>query len=203
MLQYTILDCIKKPFVIYKDTFLNSCCLDPRIGYNDNKCSTIISIPHSGVHLMQELLKFFGLHHVRISLDQNTLSDYRFLSDDDRIKFSRLYDSYNFPFSSSFQWIQNGQFSSCRIGYNDNIFTILQNSNHNVYLLKRNLRGCFISHARKKQKEGNSLPKEMNKLMDTYITTPYYKEILETMKIELPWYENNLFTQIKFEDLHP
>jgi hypothetical protein len=201
MLQYTILDCVKKPFVIYKDTFTNKCCLDPRIGYNENKKAMIMSLPHSGVHLMQEILKLFGLHHVRVNLDQNILYDYRFLSDSDRINFSRLYDGYNFQFNNTYQWVLDGQFICNRVGYNDKIYELLQNSKYVIYLLKRDLRSCLISHARRKRKESNCLPRENNKLMSIYITLPYYKEILETIKILLPWYLNNLFTSIKFEDI--
>lgn len=201
MLQYTVLDCVKRPFVIYKDTNTNKCCMDPQIGYNENKKAMIISIPHSGVHLMQEILKKVGLHQVRVDLDQNMIRDYRFLSDTDRINFSRCYDSYNFSFSNACQWILSGQFVCNRVGYNDKVYEILQNSDFIVYLLKRNLRGCLISHARRKQKESACLPRESSKLMDAYILLPYYKEILETIKLLLPWYSNNIFTQIKFEDI--
>jgi hypothetical protein len=38
-------------------------------------------------------------------------------------------------------------------------------------------------------------------IMELYIKTPYYREILETNKMMMPWYENKLFKIIKYEDI--
>lgn len=200
MLQYTVLDMVKRPFVIYKDTFTNQCCLDPRRGI-DNKKAMVISLPRSGVHLMQEIISSLGLQHVRINHDKNSLGDYRFLSDQDRINFARTSDSYSFPFSESYKWVIDGQFVHNHLRYDDSTFSLLQNSSYMMYLLKRDLRTCLISHARQKQKESACLPKDPKKLMETYITLPYYKEIYETVKLMMPWYTNNTFTVIEYESL--
>lgn len=200
MLQYIILDMVKHPFVIYKDTFSSKCCLEPRQG-NNSKKSMIISLPRSGVHLMQEMFNMFGLQHARVSHDKNSLHDYRFLTDDDRIKFSRLSDNYAFPFSESYKWVLNGQYVHNHLKYDDHVFATLQSSDLTVYLLKRDLRSCIVSHARQKQKDGSSLPKDPLKLMNVYITLPYYKELFEIIKMMMPWYTNKTFETIKFEDL--
>lgn len=200
MLQYTILDAIKKPFVIYKDCFNNQCSLDPRRGRNNSKVF-VISLPRSGVHLMQEMLNTMDLYHVRVSLEKNSLQDYRFLSDDDRIKYSRYYDSYNFSFSDTNKWISDGQHINSRLKYDDTTYCLLRDSAINTYLLKRDLRNCIVSHARQRQQSSTYYTNDATELMQKYIESPYYRELLSSVETLLPWFENQTFEEIKFETL--
>lgn len=200
MLQYTILDTVKRPFVIYKDTFTNQYCLEPRRGLSKKK-AMIISLPRSGVHLMQEIFSSFDMFHVRVNHEKNNVSDFRFLSDTDRIKLSRLYDNYMLPFNESHKWIINGQFTHNHLKYDSNSYVLLRDSDYLMYLLKRDLRSCVISHARQKQHDNLCLTDEPSKLMAMYIALPFYKEILEMVKLMMPWFENKLFDEIKYEDI--
>lgn len=200
MFQYTILDRIKRPFVIYKDIFANKYCLDPRHGLSKKK-SLIISLPQSGVCLMENILKEFSMQHVRVNLDKNNIEDYRFLSDQDRMSFSRMYDNYSFSFADSFKWISEGQFVYNSLKYDDNLYCLLRDSDYLVYLLKRNLKSSLVSHAIQKQKENMIFTNDNTKLMNMYITLPYYKEVIETTKLMLPWFENKTFNEIEYETL--
>lgn len=199
MLQYTVLDQVKRPFVIYKDTFTSQICLDPRQS-NINKRGMIIGMPRSGVGLMQEILKSLGITHVRINYDKNSIGDYRFLTDQDRINFSRAYDSYIFPFTETYQWITKGQFTHNHMKYDDSIYCLLRESDYIVHLLKRNLRSVVVSHALQKRNDGVFFTDDQ-KMMEMYIELPYYKEVFENSKLILPWFENNTFDVISFEDL--
>lgn len=200
MLQYTILDTVKRPFVIYKDTFVNQYCLEPRRGMTEKK-AMIISLPRSGVHLMQEILCSFNMAHVRVSHEKDTIGDYRFLSDNDRIKFSRIYDSYALPIKESYKWLTNGQFTHNHMKYDDTTYCLLRDSEYLMYILKRNLRDCVVSHARQKQHDNLCFPNDTSKIMDAYIKMPYYVEITETVKLMLPWFRNKTFDEISFESI--
>jgi hypothetical protein len=200
MLQYTILDTVKKPFVIYKDCFTNQCHLEPRRGKN-NSSVMVISLPRSGDHLMQEMLNTLDLYHVRVSLEKNYLQDYRFLSDNDRIQFSRLYDSYNFSINDSYKWITEGQHIHTRIKYDDSVYCLIRDSPMIVYLLKRDLRNCIVSHARQKQQSMMLYTNDIYEIMQKYITSPYYRELLGSIETLIPWFENQTFEEIRFETL--
>lgn len=200
MMQYSILDKSRHPFIIYKDTIENKYCLDPRKGRNKKK-AMIISLPRSGVHLMQEIFSFFDMYHVRISHDVDQLGDYRFLSDQDRINFARNSDVYSFPFAETIKFISEGQFVHSQMRYDDSAYLTLRDLDFETYLLKRDLRSCFISHARKKRNEKLLNEMDDSKLMEEYISSPYHYEILEQVKLMLPWFENQTFETIAFEDL--
>jgi hypothetical protein len=200
MLQYTILDAVKKPFVIYKDCFTNQCSLDPRRGKNNSRVM-VISLPHSGVHLMQEILTSMDLYHVRVSLEKNFVQDYRFLSDSDRIQYSRLYDNYNFSINDTNKWITEGQHIHSRIKYDDETYCLLRDSTINMYLLKRNLRNCVVSHARQRQHSSAYYTNDVFEMMQKYIESPYYRELLSSVETLIPWFENETFEEIKFETL--
>lgn len=200
MLQYTILDRIKKPFVLYKDTFTNKICLDPRQGMCKKK-SIVIALPYSGVHMVQQIFSNLGLQHVRVQHDRSTIGDYRFLTDDDRINFSRNHDSYNLPFIETYKWIIEGQFVHNHMRYDDSSYTMLRDSDVIPYLLKRDLRNCIVSHARQKQRENVYFMNENARLLDMYISTPYYNELIETIKAQMPWFENKTFDTLSFETL--
>lgn len=200
MLQYTILDRVKHPFVIYKDTFTNNICLDPTVGSNENR-SLIITLPRSGSHFIRELFNNLNFHHVRMEYEKETLKDYRFLSDTDRSTFARLYDSYSFPFTESQKWIQKGQFIHTKLFYDYDIHQTLINSNYKVFLLKRNLKDCIVSHARCKQRENLYFTNDPSKLLEMYIHSPYFNELIEPLKLMLPWFEQNTFTVLDFETL--
>lgn len=200
MLQYTILDRIKKPFVIYKDTFTNQVCLDPRQGTCKKK-SMVISLPFSGSHMVQQLFSNLGLQHVRVQHDRNTLGDYRFLTDTDRINFSRSNDSYNLPFIETCKWITDGQFVHNHMRFDDMSYMTIRDSDIIPFLLKRDLRNCIVSHARQKQRDNVYFMNEHARLLDMYISTPYYNEIIETIKAQMPWFENKTFDVISFETL--
>jgi hypothetical protein len=204
MLQYTILDSVKRPFIIYKDTFTNQYCLEPRRGKNKSR-TCIITYPETCINVMRDILEKFDMYHVRVNYDLNTLHDYRFLSDEDQIKFSRKYDSYTFDINDTIKWITEGQFIDSRIKFNSDIHKLFKDSEYKVYLLKRNLRECIIEHASKKNTLRNDTrnckhDKEYN-IMNMYIKTPYYNEISEYVKIMIQWYESNTFETINYEDL--
>lgn len=199
MLQYTVLDTVKKPFVIYKDIFKNQICLDPKQGMVDKK-GFVISFPRAGNGLIENVLTTMGLHHVRITYEKNTIGDYRFLTDEDRVTFARLYDNYNFPFTETYKWITNGQFTHNHLKYDDNLYCMLRDSDFVVHLLKRDLRSIVVSHALQKRKAGILVCDDV-KLMEMYVDLPYYNEILETCKTILPWYANNTFDTIEYETL--
>lgn len=200
MLQYTILDTLKHPFVIYKDIFANQYCLDPRKGMNTYK-SMVIALPRAGVHLMQEILQELNLFHVRVTHEKNVLNDYRFLSDQDRKQLSRLHDTYSLPITDSYKWIVSGQFVHNKMRYDENTYFMLRDSDYSVYLLKRDLRSCVVSHARQKHRDICCFTDDPNKLMDMYITSPYYKEILEQCKLMIPWFDKKTFDVLEYETL--
>lgn len=200
MLQYTVLDVAKRPFVIYKDSMTNQICLDPRQGPCRKK-AMIISLPHAGVHMVQKIFESLGLYHVRVKHDKNILNDYRFLSDDDRIKVAQNNVSYVFPISESYKWIIDGQVTHNHLRYDDMTYTTLRDSDMMVYLLKRDLRNCVVSHAKQKQKENMLITTEHNKILDMYIMSPYYNELIETIKMQMSWFENKTFDTLSFEPL--
>lgn len=202
MLQYTVLDRFKRPFVIYKDVILNQVCLDPSIGINKKHKTMIISLPRAGSHMLQEMLLNMGLHHVRLSFDKDNLYDYRFLSDNDRIKFVRTHDTYSFALSESIKWLINGQFVHNHLSYDNTVEKILKDSNINIFILKRNLRDCVVSHARYKQKEIQKIIGDPIKLMEMYITSKHANEFVNMTKLILPWFEKKIFPIVAFEDLY-
>lgn len=197
MFQYTILDAVKRPFVIYKDIFQNEYCLEPRKGKNA-KSSMIISLPHAGIHIMQSIFEELDLFHVRINYDKTSVHDYRFLTDEDRIKFSRKYDNYTFNFSDSYKWLSTGQYVYSHLKYDDDMYLLLRDSKYVMYLYKRNLRACLISHAKYKS---FGITQSTYNLMEWYIRQPYYHEIMEIAKMMLPWFVNDTFDVIRYEDL--
>jgi len=200
MLQYTVLDRIKKPFVIYKDIFTNSVCLEPRRGYCEKK-AFVISLPQSGSHMIQQIFSNIGMQHIRVQHDRHNIGDYRFMTDQERIDFSRRDDSYSFSLAETHKWIMNGQFAHNHLKYDDNAYILLRDSDLMMYLLKRDLRNCLVSHARSKQQGNIYCSNEQSKLMDMYVTSSYHHEIIETIKLQLPWFENNTFDVLSFEDL--
>ena len=204
MLQYTILDAVKKPFVIYKDTITNTCTLDPRCGQNDKK-AFIIAMPEGCSNITKSLMCSFNMFHLRVNYDINVINDYRFLSDEDQIKFSRKYDTYSFNLNDTLKWISLGQCVICSAKYSDDMYNLLRELGFLVYLIQKNLRSCVISHALNKRTlqlmgYGNNVIIDKH-IMELYIKTPYYREILETNKMMMPWYENKLFKIIKYEDI--
>lgn len=200
MLQYTILDRVKKPFVIYKDTMTNKVCLEPRQGRNKQK-SIVISLPHAGVHMVQEIFQNIGLQHVRVQLDKNNIGDYRFLSDQDRIEFARMNDTYSFALADTHKWIIDGQFSHCKLPYDDNSYLTLRESGITMYLLKRDLRDCIVSHARQKQRDNVYYFTDNSKLLDTYITTAFPNEMIKQFQFIVPWFEHKTFDVLSYETL--
>lgn len=200
MLQQVILDNVRHPFVIYNNVFTNKQCLSPQYG-KTNKRAMIISLPCSGVHLMQEIFDTIGLSHVRVAYEKDCLHDYRFLSDTDRITYARNSDNYAFSFDETYNWIIDGQFTHTNMGYDERTYLTLRDSDFMVYLLKRNLRDCVVSHARYKQRSKMCFQKNNLKLMETYISSPFYNEILERVNLMLPWFTNETFEVIKFESL--
>lgn len=200
MLQYTILDRVKKPFVIYKDSLTNKVCLEPRQGRKKQK-SLIIALPHSGVHMVQEIYRNIGLQHVRVQLDKNNIGDYRFLSDIDRIEFSRMNDTYSFALTDTYKWILDGQFAHCKLPYDDNSYLTMRESGLLMYLLKRDLRDCFVSHARQKQRDNMYYFSDSAKLMDTYIVTAFPNEMTKQIQMILPWFTNKTFDVLSYEEL--
>jgi len=199
MFQYTILDQVKRPFVIYKNIFENKYCLDPQRG-NISKHSMVISLPRSGVHLIQDILTTIGLTHVRVSHTLDSIQDYRFLTDTDRINFSRMHDTYTFPINETYKWVINGQFVHNHLPYDDTTYCLLRESEYSMYILKRNLRDCIVSHAKHKMCLSNT-SYNMSKIMSEYIKMPYYLEISEMTKIMLPWFENKTFDELTYETL--
>lgn len=211
MLQYTVLDLVKRPFVIYKDTMTNQCSLDARRGIT-NKKVMCIAFPHAGAHLFQEMMTMMGSFHVRIMYEKDSIGDYRFLSDMDRKKFARLYDSYMFPFRDTCKWIVDGQFVHNHLKYDDTIFQNIKDAGYTAYLMKRNLRDCVVSHARRKQRDNpylfgmnpeshmrqNLHPK---KLMETYIKLPYCNEFADVVKSMFKWFTSGAFKVLVFEDI--
>lgn len=200
MLQYTILDLVKRPFVVYKDTYDNKVCLEPRRGMT-NKKVMIISLPRSGTHMLAKVLETCNLFHVRVMQDTSVINDYRFLSDDDRIKFARHYDSYSLPIEETYKWILSGQFVCNRMRYDDKMYCMIRDSEYLVYLLRRDLRSSLVSHARQKQRENLYIVSEGQNVMEKYIELPYYKEISSMYELMAPWYEKKLFDIIDYEDI--
>lgn len=201
MLQYTILDLVKRPFVIYKDVFQNKYCVEPRRG-KTNKRTMIISLQNSGINVMHEIMSTIDMYHVRINYDKTTLGDYRFLTSEDMVRFSRKYDNYTFNFSDSYKWITDGQYINSNLKYDDDVYITLRDSDYLVYLFKRDIRTCLISHALDKLNV-NKYFDNGNKsgLMECYITRTYYREILELTKMMLPWFTSDTFDVIKYEDI--
>ena len=200
MFQYTILDTVKRPFVIYKDIFMNQYCLEPRRGMLEKK-AMVITMPHSGAHLIQEILCSFDMMHVRVSHETDYIGDYRFLSDQDRIKFSRLCDTYMLPIRETIKWITPGQFVINHMKYDDTSYCLLRESDFLMYTMKRNLRNCVVSHARVKMHDKLCITHNKCKLMEDYIKMPYYNELVESIKLMMPWFTNNTFEELSYENI--
>lgn len=207
MLQYTIFDRVKRPFIIYKDTNANRYCLEPRKGKNRNR-TCLITYHETNINLMRDILETFDMCHVRVNYDLNVIHDYRFLSDDEQIRFSRKYDTYTFNINDTIEWIMEGQFIDSNIKFNSEFYIFLRDTNYITYLFKRNLRECVVEHAKKKiatfgsyQCRNTSQSSNKHEIMNEYIKTPYCGEIVECVKMMMPWYTNNTFEVIRYEDI--
>lgn len=200
MLQYAIIDRLKRPFIVYNDTFNNKTCVDPSLGMSDKNKIMLITLPNAGIPLFQKMFSYMGLHHVRILCDKESVGDFRFLSENDRMKFHRSHDTYSFPLTESIKWILPGQFSYNNLPYDNDIYQTLKTFGGEIFLIKRNLRNCFISHAKQKQKEQDKFTTNTHRLMELYIYSKHPNELINKIKLMMSWFKLNMFTVLSYED---
>jgi hypothetical protein len=70
------------------------------------------------------------------------------------------------------------------------------------------LRECIVEHAKKKivnigthQYQNNFKLLNRQEIMNAYIKTQYYGEIVECVKMMMPWYINETFEVIRYDDI--